>query len=154
MPSPKFCSRLSIIRKVFFSKQPKHKGGVTLEKKAIIDEVFRETGVTLDEVMHFKIQEVNRPDDMQDNCERCGKEVEELYWRDSSVYDLTVLKCPKCEQTNQLQLISYRGANLGWEVTRYGHASRGKNNSKINNEIRGSLSRKRITVSMQYVGKY
>jgi DNA-directed RNA polymerase subunit RPC12/RpoP len=56
--------------------------------------------------MHFKIQEVNRPDDMQDNCERCGKEVEELYWRDSSVYDLTVLKCPQCK-TIYAYLIDY-----------------------------------------------
>ncbi|MGA3060130.1 MAG: hypothetical protein ABSD92_07130 [Candidatus Bathyarchaeia archaeon] len=42
--------------------------------------------------------------------------------------------------------------NLGnWKITRYGHASKGRGNTRINNEIRGSLSRKRITVSMQYV---
>jgi len=38
-----------------------------------------------------------------------------------------------------------------WKITRYGHASRGKGNTRINNEIRSSLSRKRITVSLKYV---
>jgi uncharacterized protein YgiM (DUF1202 family) len=31
------------------------------------------------------------------------------------------------------------------------HASKGQGNTRINNEIRISLSRKRITVSMQYI---
>jgi GNAT superfamily N-acetyltransferase len=38
-----------------------------------------------------------------------------------------------------------------WKITRFGHASKGKGNTRINNEIRSSLSRKRITVSLQYV---
>ena len=33
---------------------------------------------------------------------------------------------------------------------RYGHASTGRENSRINKEIRSSLSRKRITVSLKY----
>jgi hypothetical protein len=51
--------------------------------------------------------------------------------------------------TSNPQLI--RGNMENWKITRYGHASRGKGNTRINNEIRNSLSRKRITVSMQYV---
>jgi hypothetical protein len=43
-----------------------------------------------------------------------------------------------------------RGGMKGWKIARFGHASQGKNNSRINNEIKSSLSRKRITVSLQY----
>jgi hypothetical protein len=39
------------------------------------------------------------------------------------------------------------------QAIRFGHASRGKNDSRINSEIRNSLSRKRITVSLQYKAK-
>jgi hypothetical protein len=51
--------------------------------------------------------------------------------------------------TSNPQII--RGDIKNWEVKRYGHANEGKSGSKINNEIRGSLSRKRITVSLKYV---
>ena len=44
-----------------------------------------------------------------------------------------------------------RGSMETWRITRFGHASKGKENTRMNNEIRGSLSRKRITVSMQYI---
>jgi GNAT superfamily N-acetyltransferase len=43
-----------------------------------------------------------------------------------------------------------RGNLNGWKITRFGHVSRGKGNTRINNEIRTSLSRNRITVSMMY----
>ena len=36
-----------------------------------------------------------------------------------------------------------------WKITRFGHASRGKNNSRINNEIKDRLSKKQLTLSMQ-----
>jgi GNAT superfamily N-acetyltransferase len=51
--------------------------------------------------------------------------------------------------TSNPQII--RGGMKGWKAARFGHASKGQNNSRINNEIRGSLSRKRITVSLQYI---
>ena len=57
-------------------------------------------------------------------------------------------KLPFYILTSNPQLI--RGSNGGWRVTRFGHASKGKENSKINNGIRSSLSRKRITVSLKY----
>ena len=38
-----------------------------------------------------------------------------------------------------------------WRMTRFGHASKGKGDTRINNEIKDSLSRKRITVSLQYM---
>jgi GNAT superfamily N-acetyltransferase len=44
-----------------------------------------------------------------------------------------------------------RGNMKNWRITRFGHASRGKENTRMNNEIRASLSQKRITVSSQYV---
>jgi len=44
-----------------------------------------------------------------------------------------------------------RGSMENWRVKRSGHASKGKENTRMNNEIRASLSRKRITVSLQYL---
>jgi GNAT superfamily N-acetyltransferase len=57
-------------------------------------------------------------------------------------------KVPFYILTSNPQII--RGNMGNWKVTRFGHASRGKGNTRINNEIRNSLSRKRITVSLQY----
>jgi len=51
--------------------------------------------------------------------------------------------------TESLQVA--RGNMEDWKITRYGHASKGKDNARIDNEIRESLSRKRITVSLHYV---
>jgi GNAT superfamily N-acetyltransferase len=53
--------------------------------------------------------------------------------------------------TSNPQII--KGNIQDWKITRYGHASKGHGNTGINSEIRRSLSRKRITVSLQYVGK-
>ena len=44
-----------------------------------------------------------------------------------------------------------KGCMKGWKVARFGHASRGKGNSRINNGLRDSLSRSRITVSLEYI---
>ena len=44
-----------------------------------------------------------------------------------------------------------RGSMENWRITRFGHASKGKENTRMNNDLRGSLSRKRLTVSMQYL---
>jgi GNAT superfamily N-acetyltransferase len=57
-------------------------------------------------------------------------------------------KIPFYILTSNPQII--RG-NLGnWKIMRLGHVSRGRGNTRINNEIKSSLSRNRITVSMQY----
>jgi GNAT superfamily N-acetyltransferase len=58
-------------------------------------------------------------------------------------------KMPFYILTSNPQII--RGAMKNWKITRYGHASKGRNDSRINSEIKSSLSRKRITVSLQYV---
>jgi GNAT superfamily N-acetyltransferase len=60
-------------------------------------------------------------------------------------------KVPFYILTSNPQII--RGNLNNWKITRYGHASKGKENSCINNEIRSSLSRKRITVSLQFAPK-
>ncbi len=57
-------------------------------------------------------------------------------------------KMPFYILTSNPQII--RGAMKNWKVARFGHASKGRNDSRINSEIRDSLSRKRITVSLQY----
>jgi GNAT superfamily N-acetyltransferase len=58
-------------------------------------------------------------------------------------------KMPFYILTSNPQII--RGGMKGWRITRFGHASKGKENSRINSEIRDSLSRRRITVSLEYV---
>ena len=58
-------------------------------------------------------------------------------------------KIPFYILTSNPQII--RGNLRNWKITRYGHASKGRGNTKINDEIRSSLSRKRITVSLQYI---
>ena len=58
-------------------------------------------------------------------------------------------KLPFLIVTSNPQLI--RGNIGNWKITRFGHASKGRENTRINNEIRGSLSRNRITVSLKYV---
>jgi GNAT superfamily N-acetyltransferase len=61
-------------------------------------------------------------------------------------------RIPFCILTSNPQII--RGEMKNWRITRYGHASTGnKGHTKINDEIRESLSRKRVTVSLQYLPK-
>jgi GNAT superfamily N-acetyltransferase len=50
--------------------------------------------------------------------------------------------------TSNPQII--KGSMKNWTITRYGHASKGRGNTRINNEIKDSLSRKRVTVSLKY----
>ena len=54
-------------------------------------------------------------------------------------------KLPFYILTSNPQIV--RGNLANWKITRFGHASKGRGNTRINNEIRDSLSRKRITVS-------
>jgi len=58
-------------------------------------------------------------------------------------------KMPFYLLTSNPQLI--RGDLINWKINRYGHASKGQGNTRINNELLSSLSRKRITVSLQYI---
>jgi GNAT superfamily N-acetyltransferase len=58
-------------------------------------------------------------------------------------------KMPFYILTSNPQII--RGDLKNRKVARFGHASKGKSDSRINAEIRRSLSRKRITVSLQYL---
>jgi GNAT superfamily N-acetyltransferase len=58
-------------------------------------------------------------------------------------------KIPFYILTSNPQIIS---GNLGdWNIMRFGHASKGRGNTRINNELHDSLSRKRIIVSLQYL---
>jgi GNAT superfamily N-acetyltransferase len=61
----------------------------------------------------------------------------------------TQTKLPFLIVTSNPQLI--RGNVEGWKVSRFGHASRGREDTRINNELHRSLSRNRLTVSMQYI---
>lgn len=51
--------------------------------------------------------------------------------------------------TSNPQLI--RGNLINWKVARFGHASKGGGNTRLNSELHSSLSRKRITVSLKYL---
>jgi GNAT superfamily N-acetyltransferase len=58
-------------------------------------------------------------------------------------------KIPFYILTSNPQII--RGNLKNWKITRFGHASKGRGDTRINNEIRSSLSRERITVSLKYI---
>jgi GNAT superfamily N-acetyltransferase len=58
-------------------------------------------------------------------------------------------KVPFYILTSNPQII--RGNMKNWKIARFGHASKGLGNTRINNEIRDTLSRKRITISLKYV---
>ncbi len=61
------------------------------------------------------------------------------------------MKMPFYILTSNPQII--KSAKNKWKVAGIGHASKGKGNDRINNEIKKSLSRNRITASLQYIGK-
>ena len=61
-------------------------------------------------------------------------------------------KLPFYILTSNPQII--RGNMKNWKLVRFGHASKGKENTRMNNEIKNSLSRRRITVSLRYVPKH
>jgi len=56
-------------------------------------------------------------------------------------------KLPFLIVTSNPQII--RGNLKGWKLTRFGHASRGKEDTRINNELRTSLSRNRVTATLR-----
>jgi GNAT superfamily N-acetyltransferase len=58
-------------------------------------------------------------------------------------------KLPFYILTSNPQII--RGNMENWKISRFGHASKGKGNTRINSGIRNSLSRERITVSLKYI---
>jgi len=57
------------------------------------------------------------------------------------------MKIPFYILTSNPQIM--RGNMKNWRITRFGHACRGKENTTMNNAIRSSLSRKRITISIR-----
>jgi GNAT superfamily N-acetyltransferase len=62
--------------------------------------------------------------------------------------NISQTKVPFYILTSNPQII--HGNMENWKITRYGHASWGRGDTRINNEIKSSLSRKRITVSLKY----
>jgi GNAT superfamily N-acetyltransferase len=58
-------------------------------------------------------------------------------------------KMPFYILTSNPQII--RGNLRNWKITRFGHASKGRGDTRINNEIGRSLSRNRLSVSLQYI---
>jgi GNAT superfamily N-acetyltransferase len=73
-------------------------------------------------------------------CKRLLNFIAELYSSQT--------KMPFYILTSNPQII--RGNMENWKIIRFGHASKGKGNTRINNEIRASLSRKRVVVSSIY----
>ncbi|MGA2523708.1 MAG: hypothetical protein ABSF65_06090 [Candidatus Bathyarchaeia archaeon] len=77
--------------------------------------MYKETGTTLDETTHFKIEEVSKGSKTRENCEHCNEELEEIYWRDDSVYDLIVLECPKCKMIYAYLIELATDSLVSWE---------------------------------------
>ena len=61
-------------------------------------------------------------------------------------------KIPFYILTSNPQIV--RGNPKNWRVKRFGHASRGIEDTRINREIQSSLSRDRVTVSLRYDPAY
>jgi len=57
-------------------------------------------------------------------------------------------KIPFYILTSNPQII--RGNIQNWRIARFGHASKGKENTRINKEIGRSLNRERTTISLRY----
>jgi GNAT superfamily N-acetyltransferase len=55
---------------------------------------------------------------------------------------------PFCLVTSNPQLI--HGDLENWKIARFGHASRGRGNTRINSELKKSLSRNRLTTTLKY----
>jgi GNAT superfamily N-acetyltransferase len=51
--------------------------------------------------------------------------------------------------TSNPQII--HGSLKNWSIIRFGHASEGTGNTRMNSELRSSLSRNRITVTLRYI---
>ena len=60
-------------------------------------------------------------------------------------------KVPFYILTSNPQII--RGNMRNWRVVRFGHASMGKGNNRLNCELSRSLSRRRLSASLRYVPK-
>jgi GNAT superfamily N-acetyltransferase len=61
------------------------------------------------------------------------------------------VKVPFYILTSNPQIV--RGNMANWRVVRFGHASMGKGNSRLNCELSRSLSRGRLSASLRYVRK-
>jgi len=72
------------------------------EKRTIIDELWTQARIYLDEQVEIVIKTIQHYDYVPDSCLKCGASLEEIYARPEEVtkgwndYDLIVLKCEKC----------------------------------------------------------
>ena len=77
----------------------------------------------------------------------CGEERLEL-----GLYTSQLPEIPSYLVTSNPQIV--RGNLDHWRVKRVGHGSAGRNDSRINREIRNSNSKRRLGVSLQYIPKH
>ena len=77
--------------------------GYNLEKKTIIDELFRESKIYVDETFDMKCETLDEYEEIPSDCPICKYELDEIYCRSdkkddySEKYDLVVLKCSPCK---------------------------------------------------------
>ena len=69
----------------------------------------------------------------------------------AELYTAQLPEIPFYLVTSNPQLV--RGSLDRWRVKRIGHGSAGRNDSRINREIRNSNSKRRLSVSLQYISK-
>ncbi len=77
---------------------------ITTEKQTIIDEVFRKARKYIDETVEMKIKTIEDADDILEECPKCLKDLDDLYWRSDQVknpfflaVDLAVVFCKDCK---------------------------------------------------------
>jgi hypothetical protein len=88
------------LREVFLQKTQQERRGCTLEKLTIIDEVFAETFIQIEDFADMKIESIMDYQKPLDVCPKCKKVLEEIYCRSrhtGGIFDLLVLECPGCK---------------------------------------------------------
>lgn len=89
-------------QKSFLERSRENRRGCILEKKAIIDELFREARVFVDDNADIKVETLSDYDKIPDVCPKCNCEMDEIYCRSEKTesdpaFDLVVLKCQQCD---------------------------------------------------------
>lgn len=74
--------------------------------------------------MNFKVETINTPEQITDDCDRCEQELDELYWRNEHSkncppFDLVVLKCPQCKAVRAYFIDDSNDSYMGneWDDT-------------------------------------
>lgn len=82
-----------------------------MEKKSIIDEVFEESKIYLDEDVDMRVETLMENEKTPNACPLCSHSLEELYCRskeeDFGLFNLVVLRCPGCKRVFAYHIMAF-----------------------------------------------